>query len=438
MLSQAEQSLKQGHGPAGGEPLRCESSVGGERCALDSGVAIPSSGRAPLISSPAWAQLSPITSPSGRSFASMTYDGADGYVVLFGGNRLGALGDTWKFAGGNWTELSPTTSPGARYDSTMVYDEADGYVVLFGGCSWDCWVLTQDLGDTWKFVGGQWTNITPTISPSARFGASMAYDSADGYAVLFGGYSRSSPYVMGDTWKFVGGQWTNIAPIISPTARYDSTMVYDGADGYVMLFGGFDGRSDVGDTWKFLGGQWANISPTISPTARLESAMVYDVIDGYVVLFSGSNGFADTWKFLGGQWANITASISTSPGTRIDASMVYDSADGYVMLFSGSNDAADTWKFVGGGAGSSASNSSSSTPFFSGTTLLVIVVVVVAVVIIAAIMLLLSRRKARGPSSPVSSPAPVSGRRFCPKCGVPNDADAGFCEACGNRFSPRM
>jgi len=67
----------------------------------------------------------------------------------------------------------------------MAYDAADGYVLLFGGT--ESFNSTTSLGDTWEFHAGQWTQLFPSSSPSPRIFASMAYDAADGYVLLFGG-----------------------------------------------------------------------------------------------------------------------------------------------------------------------------------------------------------------------------------------------------------
>ena len=42
-------------------------------------------------------------------------------------------------------------------------------------------------GGTWTWDGSTWTQQHPATSPSARSGASMAYDAATGNAVMFGG-----------------------------------------------------------------------------------------------------------------------------------------------------------------------------------------------------------------------------------------------------------
>src|SRR3989442_582474 len=128
----------------------------------------------------------------------------------------------------------------------MVYDAADNYVILFSGNGGNA-----PLGDTWKFLAGSWTNITPSNSPSPRYDASIAFDVADSYVILFRGIS-SYPYgYVCDTWKFLAGSWTNITPNNSPSPRYDSSIAFDVADGYVILFSGNGGYVPSGDVWKF-------------------------------------------------------------------------------------------------------------------------------------------------------------------------------------------
>ena len=72
----------------------------------------------------------------------------------------------------------------------MAYDTATGSPVLFGGCCWD--------GDTWTWDGTTWTQQAPATSPTARYGATIAYDTATGTAVLFGGQTKRK--TASDTW----------------------------------------------------------------------------------------------------------------------------------------------------------------------------------------------------------------------------------------------
>ncbi len=286
------------------------------------------------------------TSPSARYSAAISYDGKDGYVLLFGGDGpSGSLGDTWKFAAGSWTQLSPATTPAVRYGAAMSYDAKDGYVLLFGGEG----STGNLLADTWKFVGGSWTELSPATSPSPRHSSGMTYDTKDGYVLLFGGYGASGE--LGDTWKFVGGAWTQLSPAKSPLPRFNSAMTYDTKNGYVVLFGGCGVTTcPFADTWKFVGGSWTQLSPTKSPSARQSFAMTYDAKEGYVLLFgglgSGDQVLGDTWKFVGGAWTQL--SPATSPPLRWIASMTYDTPEGYVLLFGGAGASValnDTWTF---------------------------------------------------------------------------------------------
>lgn len=264
-----------------------------------------------------WKELYPKSHPSARAFASMVYDAKDGYIVLFGGlttSDTAATNDTWKFANGDWTQLHPKSSPPARAWPTVTYDGRDNYVLLFGG--WN----GSFYGDTWTFSKGTWTPISPTTAPSARDYAFIAYDSKDRYVVLFGGWD----YVeLSDTWTFAKGAWTEISPASSPGARSWSSMTYDVKDGYAVLFGGctYDCETYYGDTWTFSGGQWTELSPSASPSARAAISIAYDVKGGYVVLFGGTQGggeyggpavtgssayLGDTWKFANGSWTLLS------------------------------------------------------------------------------------------------------------------------------------
>jgi len=76
-----------------------------------------------------------------------------------------------------------------------------------------------DLSDTWTFDGTNWTQVTTASSPTARDGATMAYDLATSGVVLFGGEADSVS--LSDTWTFA--QITVVLSQASPTA---ATVAY--------------------------------------------------------------------------------------------------------------------------------------------------------------------------------------------------------------------
>ena len=237
--------------------------------------------------------------PSPRAWGQIAWDPISGQEIYFGGlNQTGYLGQTWAFEGsyttGQWTELKPSLSPPARSNESMAWDDNDNYVVLFGGQN-----ASGALGDTWTFVGGQWTLQSPALSPSARAGAAFMYDSTTHNLVLFGGWNPVTKVAYNDTWKYVGGVWTNLTPTVSPPARFGATFSDDPQDNAVMIFGGETGSGTyLGDTWYFRGGVWKQVDTGANaPLPSAFGSAGNDESDGNVMIFGGYNG-----NYLGQFW----------------------------------------------------------------------------------------------------------------------------------------
>jgi hypothetical protein len=163
--------------------------------------------------------------------------------VLFGGFGFnGCLGDTWEWDGTTWIDRTSGPRPVARESHAMAYDSARGRVVLFGGYS----IYGNILADTWEWDGSTWVQRTPARNPVARYGHAMAYDCARRRVVLFGADSIDS------TWEWDGGTWVLATPATSPPYRRDLAMAYDSGRGHVVLFGGDgSGGQYLGDTWEY-------------------------------------------------------------------------------------------------------------------------------------------------------------------------------------------
>ena len=286
-----------------------------------------------------------VTPPPTES-ASAAYDAADGYVMMFGGEDVSSatLATTWTFTRGNWSELSPVggVAPPARYEAQMAYDAADGQVLLFGGCA-D--VACQHLlNDTWAFVHGQWTNLTGRIgtSPPGRARGMMTYDGADGYVLMFGGHQPSGTNFLQDAWSFRSDAWSAI-PIANPSAsvpspRYGAALVYDPARNLTVLFGGNSAAGVLADTWSYRAGNWTDLTASLSsaPGLRWAASATYDSEDGYPLLVNGyynGNFLADAWSFQGTTWSQL--SDNGGPDASFGGVLVDDPGDGYILYFSG-------------------------------------------------------------------------------------------------------
>ena len=122
-----------------------------------------------------------------------------------------------------WT-LRSSGGPSARHAHALAYDSARGRVVVFGGLSG-----STRLDDIWEWDGTSWTEKHPDApTPSARHSHAMAYDSARGMVVLFGGNASGRE---ADTWEWDGTSWNSLGVTPAPYSRYGHSMVYDASRG---------------------------------------------------------------------------------------------------------------------------------------------------------------------------------------------------------------
>ncbi len=257
-------------------------------------------------------RLLPIASPPARIGGSMVFDPVDGYVLLFGGQLwcnsppCPLDGSTWAFRDGGWKDLN-LTGPAPRMNAQITFDAADGYVLLFGG------ELANGAlaNDTWSYAHGVWTETATVGPPSDPFDSSMAYDAADGYVVLLSGYPSAVAGIPNPvTWAYSAGVWSLVAVSSPLPGLYGGWLVYDPALGGVLLLGeqiGGAGAAPFNYSWVYFGGAWQPL-PGLNPSLRLGiSSLTYDVRDGYVLGFGGeqwANGtlpselLNDTWSFV--------------------------------------------------------------------------------------------------------------------------------------------
>jgi len=193
-----------------------------------------------------WFDRTPLgASPSARSGHAMAYDPVRERTVMFGGSVLGGgeLSSTWEWDGSAWENRTPSdgSGPGKRRGHAMTWDAANGKVLLFAGRTGG-----ELHGDTWHWDGTVWVQVEPQgPSPSAREGPSLAAD-AHGRLLMFGGDDGSS---RNDLWEWDGTRWTERAPSATvPRTRRGHAMALDPARNVMLLFGGAPGPLD--DTWE--------------------------------------------------------------------------------------------------------------------------------------------------------------------------------------------
>ncbi|MHA1673291.1 MAG: Kelch repeat-containing protein [Promethearchaeota archaeon] len=303
-----------------------------------------------------WVNLTSSEKPIARMGHSMVYDSNSQKVLLYGGYYDSDYNDeTWMYDPKTnlWTNMTPTINPSDRAGYSMVYDSDSKKVIFFGGIG--------DGGntyynETWAYDLGTnlWTNMEPILKPSGRSGPSMVYDSDSQKVILFGGNGDDG--LDNETWTYDLGTnlWTNMNPTLKPSARYGHSMVYDSDSQKVILFGGdTEGVSD-NETWTYdlRTNMWTNMDPTHNPSGPFLSSMVYNSDSQKVILFGGyssADGWDnETWTYdLGTNlWTNMNP--THRPSARYGHSMVYDSDSQKVILFGGGDIAGDddeTWMY---------------------------------------------------------------------------------------------
>ena len=162
----------------------------------------------------AWTEVFPSSIPPARWRGAMAYDASDNYTVLFGGTPSeltdSPMKDTWIYQAGVWTNVTTkvTGNPAARYRQDMTYDAADGYIVMFGGCTTSDVVSTAD---TLTYHNYTWTLLNPSTKPPGRTYTGITYDAAQGYVLMFGGVNEATNTGLTDTWAFHNGTWTDLS-----------------------------------------------------------------------------------------------------------------------------------------------------------------------------------------------------------------------------------
>lgn len=246
-----------------------------------------------------WNLLAPHDAPSARINQAMARSSRSGQAILYGGQwNMDFSAETWLWDGSDWTLLHPANSPGLVAGHAMAYDEARGKIVLFGGQSG----VTYGWGNqTWVWEGNNWRQVRPAMSPPARFGHAMAYDSVSQKVILFGGYGDAGE--LNDTWIWDGANWTQSASPESPLARSGHSMAFDAARSEIVLFGGMQSHGTpawFSDTWVWDGAVWHQKFVAAPPAGRSGHVLAYHPALRSVVMIGGAGGkevTATSWNY---------------------------------------------------------------------------------------------------------------------------------------------
>ncbi|MCI4339658.1 MAG: hypothetical protein L3J73_00090, partial [Thermoplasmata archaeon] len=307
-----------------------------------------------------WENLTTPGSPSPREEAYLTYDPADGGLLLFGGitgaSASNCLTDTWMFNGTRWAQLTPTTTPGCT-NSGLVYDANLGHPLLLAAAHGGN--LASEANVSWEYTGGTWSRLAAS-SNFWRGNPVFVYDTTDAETILFGGFDISCGCQnLGDTWAFKGGAWSQLNPVHSPSARTFEAGTDDPAGGGILLFGGHYTGVFYNDTWVFHNGDWTQPSTAVAPSVRWGEALASDPSDGRVLLFGGFNFTAYASQYSGETWAFDFASPITAVSLSVTPPSILLGGEIAIQTSTSGGLGLLTYAYTGLPAGCPSSNQSS-------------------------------------------------------------------------------
>jgi hypothetical protein len=261
--------------------------------------------------------------PTGRGEQGAIYDPCNERIILFGGNDYQPeqcadsgpkrfQGDTWAYvpAFTNWVQVGTGVAPQARGRHVMAFDLSRKRVYLFGGRyrAPDSTGDYQLFNDLWAFDVNTdtWSLLTTAGNvPSPRANTAMVYDDIHDRLILFGGSTSVSglsftPHDDTYTLDLNTLTWVQVAiGGFTPPARLFHSMVMDGTNNQVLVYGGGNENAFFGDfhndlwTLNLESLSWGKIWEASSgsglpgPDARINGVLLENRDLAQIVLFAG-------------------------------------------------------------------------------------------------------------------------------------------------------
>ncbi|MGH9843709.1 MAG: Kelch repeat-containing protein, partial [Blastocatellia bacterium] len=219
-----------------------------------------------------WRDVSPASNaarPKARYGSASIFDPVSRSLVQFAGftSESGRFQDTQSFslAGNTWTDWTPGGSkPQVRCLLTAAFDRANRRMIIYGG------QRSGALDDIWSFdlASRTWTNLTPAQRPAGRWFASSFIDK-DGRFFIFGGFTSSGNSNELWSFDFSNNQWSKVELANPPSARNGAMSVFIEAENRLIVFGGNSNSGVMNDVWELR--QNTPASPTTVATVSAAS-----------------------------------------------------------------------------------------------------------------------------------------------------------------------
>jgi hypothetical protein len=276
----------------------------------------------------------PLQTPSPRAFPAMCWDGAHGYVLLFGGQpnmyASGGPNETWTWNGTTWTRRL-TATPGFTFSLeqqailAMAFHAPSNQAVLLWG------------GGTFVWNGTDWFQHPSSLPMPGPFtgaptNVAMGYDPGTGQLVAFVGTLWANPnlYFVSFTFTWDGNSWTRRLTGFNPWPVLTPTMAFDPVANRLVL--GTQGANGAG-FFEWTGSNWQQRLPANAPSAP--GVFATDTGNNRLVMFDADLGTqpGHTWTLANGALQQLATPLE--PGRRFGSAMAYDPVRQRLVLFGG-------------------------------------------------------------------------------------------------------
>ncbi len=302
----------------------------------------------PLAAQPSltWTLVS-TSGPAPRVGHAMVWDSVRERVVLMGGVSYWPAGvyvpETWEWYQGAWRCASRNGDGEQRFFHAMAFDVWRSVTVAHGGWHDDCWPLPHCSlfsAQTWEREDTTW-KLQARDDPANLMTHAMAFDAARGVSIMFGGQADSFAgiFPVNDTWQWNGKLWQQPSPPSAPSPRFGHSMAYDSARGVIVLYGGGTNTNINTETWEWDGQTWT-LRATSGPAASIYAPIAYHAARGTTILFGGVvrvgqsfDSTDETWEWDGDTWRRLNLPVCPSP--RHYHAMAYDPIRERIVMFGG-------------------------------------------------------------------------------------------------------
>jgi cysteine-rich repeat protein len=191
-----------------------------------------------------WQTLNPQTSPTALRPLAMDYDRTRSLMILIGANPSTGTIEPWSYNAANWAKLSTTGLPASQATDkhTLLFNSVKQQMMLF--------VHSVNAINAFLLDGSVWRSIVFQKPTPAMPDTLLTFDPVAQRVVALSDtvtWQLDEEDPAQNLWK-----WSKRFPSVTPPARRGGAIQYDSTRNRIVLFGGTNNaNANLTDTWSY-------------------------------------------------------------------------------------------------------------------------------------------------------------------------------------------